>query len=158
MQNYNKQFNYARGNLLIIRLLKSNYFDYQQNRIRKKMNELKFFLHNGVCPIRDILCRLGDKWSLLTLTTLSANGTMRFNEIQKSIGDISQRMLSVTLRSLEENGLTNRKIYPEVPPKVEYSLTKSGEDLIIHLNNLIDWALKNGHEIIKTRNSYSSKC
>jgi DNA-binding HxlR family transcriptional regulator len=115
------------------------------------MKELKTFLHEGVCPIRDILSRLGDKWSLLTLVTLSANGTMRFNEIQKSIGDISQRMLSVTLRSLEKDGLVIRKIYPEVPPRVEYFLTKSGEGLIIHLHNLIGWAEENKQSIIASR-------
>ena len=118
------------------------------------MKELKTFFPEDVCPIRDILRRLGDKWSLLALITLNANGTMRFNEIQKTIGDISQRMLSVTLRSLEEDGLVSRKIYPEVPPKVEYSLTKSGEGLMPYLDNLVDWALANSQEIIKSREAH----
>ncbi|MDR0547696.1 MAG: helix-turn-helix transcriptional regulator [Dysgonamonadaceae bacterium] len=121
------------------------------------MKELKYFVHDKTCPIRDILCRLGDKWSLLVLVTLSANGTMRFNEIQKSIGDISQRMLSVTLRSLEANGVVGKKIYPEVPPRVEYDLTKSGEELIVHLNHLIDWALANAENILAARRLYGSK-
>ena len=121
------------------------------------MKELQFFLHEGICPIRDILCRLGDKWSLLTLTTLNTNGTMRFNEIQKSIGDVSQRMLSVTLRSLEEDGLVNRKIYPEVPPKVEYTLTKSGTELMPYLNNLVNWALEYSQVIINSRDEYKEK-
>ena len=115
------------------------------------MNELKYFLHDKTCPIRDILCRLGDKWSLLILTTLSANGTMRFCEIQKSIGDIFQRMLSVTLRSLEEDGVVAKTVYPEVPPRVEYYLTASGEELISHLNRLIDWALANTRNILESR-------
>ena len=84
---------------------------------------MKTFLHEGICPIRDILSRLGDKWSLLVLTTLYSNGTMRFNDIQRSLGDISQRMLTVTLRSLEADGLVHREVYPEVPPRVEYRLT-----------------------------------
>ncbi len=103
------------------------------------------------CPIRDILSRLGDKWSLLVLTTLSSEGTMRFNEIHKSIGDISQRMLTVTLRSLETDGLIGRKVYPEVPPRVEYCLTQAGERLIPYLNNLVDWALENMQDIVQSR-------
>jgi DNA-binding HxlR family transcriptional regulator len=91
---------------------------------------MKNFSHEETCPIRDILSRLGDKWSLLVLVTLSASGTMRFSEIQKSIGDISRRMLTVTLRSLEVDGLVVRKIYPEVPPRVEYSLTQSEHTLL----------------------------
>ncbi len=100
----------------------------------------KKFLPGDDCPIRNLLCRLGDKWSLLVLVSLSANGTMRFNEIQRSIGDISQRMLTVTLRSLEADGLVSRKVYPEVPPRVEYALTKSGKSLMPHLSGLVDWA------------------
>ena len=112
---------------------------------------MKTFLHEGNCPIRDILSRLGDKWSLLVLTTLSSNGTMRFNDIQRSLGDISQRMLTVTLRSLETDGLVHRKVYPEVPPRVEYSLTDSGCDLMPYLNNLVEWALKNMPAIVERR-------
>jgi DNA-binding HxlR family transcriptional regulator len=99
---------------------------------------MKTFLHEGICPIRDILSRLGDKWSLLVLTTLYSNGTMRFNDIQRSLGDISQRMLTVTLRSLEADGLVHREVYPEVPPRVEYRLTDSGGDLMPYLNSLVE--------------------
>ncbi len=115
------------------------------------------FLHIGTCPIRDILSRLGDKWSLLVLATLSVNGIMRFNDIHRSIGDISQRMLTVTLRSLESDGLVTRKIYPEVPPRVEYNLTDSGNSLMPHLNNLVDWAVKNAEDIIDVRHKHEDK-
>ena len=118
---------------------------------------MKNFLHEGTCPIRDILSRLGDKWSLLVLVTLSANGTMRFNEIQKSIGDISRRMLTVTLRSLEADGLVVRTIYPEVPPRVEYCLSKSGHTLLPHLDNLVKWALENMQDIENSRRMYDDK-
>ncbi|MDR0794692.1 MAG: helix-turn-helix transcriptional regulator [Tannerella sp.] len=118
---------------------------------------MKKFLHEGICPIRDILSRLGDKWSLLVLISLSANGIMRFNDIHKSIGDISQRMLSVTLRSLEADGLVDRKIYPEVPPRVEYCLTKSGEKLMPHLDNLTGWAIENMQDIVKSRKKQENK-
>lgn len=112
---------------------------------------MKTFFHTDICPIRDILSRLGDKWSLLVLTTLHANGVMRFSDIQKSIGDISQRMLTVTLRSLEADGLITRKIYPEVPPRVEYRLTESGQGLMPHLESLVGWALENMNGIIQSR-------
>jgi DNA-binding HxlR family transcriptional regulator len=112
---------------------------------------MKNFHIAGDCPIRSVLARLGDKWSLLVFTTLSSNGTMRFNDIYKSIGDISQRMLTVTLRSLEADGLIKRKIYPEVPPRVEYSLTSSGDGLMPHLNNLVNWALENMEDIKSSR-------
>lgn len=112
------------------------------------------FLHDGICPIRDILGRLGDKWSLLVLTTLHVNGTMRFNDIFRSLGDISQRMLTVTLRSLEGDGLVERRVYPEVPPRVEYTLTALGQDLMPHLNRLVDWALQNMHTITESRRSH----
>lgn len=118
---------------------------------------MKTFLHVGVCPIRDILSRLGDKWSLLVLVTLNANGTMRFSDIHKSIGDISQRMLTVTLRSLEADGLVDRKVYPEVPPRVEYCLTESGKGLLLHLSNLVEWALANMQNIVTSRQLYEKQ-
>ena len=118
---------------------------------------MKTFLRQGDCPIRDILSRLGDKWSLLVLISLNTNGIMRFNDIYRSIGDISQRMLTVTLRSLEADGLVNRVIYPEVPPRVEYSLTKSGENLMPHLNRLVDWALENMQHIVTSRKTHDGK-
>ena len=81
---------------------------------------MKNFHHTENCPIRDILSRLSSKWAMLILITLDANEVMRFNDLQKSIGDISQRMLSVTLRTLEADGLIGRKAYPEIPPRVDW--------------------------------------
>ena len=112
---------------------------------------MKTFLHEGICPIRDILSRLGDKWSLLVLTTLYSNGTMRFNDFLLLFGAILQRMLTVTLRSLEADGLVHREVYPEVPPRVEYRLTDSGGDLMPYLNSLVEWALKNTPAILERR-------
>lgn len=83
------------------------------------------FHPTGSCPVRDVLARLGDKWSMLVLMTLHANGVMRFNEIRRTIGDISQRMLTVTLRSLERDGLIRRELFAEVPPRVEYRLSRA---------------------------------
>lgn len=109
------------------------------------------------CPIRNILSRLGDKWSMLVLVTLNTNGTMRFSDINKTIGDISQRMLTVTLRTLEADGLVKRKVYPEVPPKVEYSLTGMGFSLIPHVEALIQWAQKNMPVILEHRKAKSNR-
>lgn len=103
------------------------------------------------CPIRNILSRLGDKWSILVLVLMETNGTMRFSDFQKQMEDISQRMLTVTLRSLEEDGLVSRKVYAVVPPKVEYSLTSRGKSLMPHLQGLVGWATDNMPEILEDR-------
>ena len=97
------------------------------------------FHPNGNCPIRDVLSRLGDKWSMLVLITLHTNGTMRFSDIHKTIADVSQRMLTVTLRTLESDGLVKRKVYAEVPPRVEYSLTALGRSLKPILDVMKSW-------------------
>lgn len=112
---------------------------------------MKSFNYIGACPIRDVLSRLGDKWSMLILVTLKANGTMRFCDIQKTIGDISQRMLTVTLRSLEADGLIVRKVYAEVPPRVEYCLTETGCSLMPHVESLVGWALEHIDDILNRR-------
>lgn len=116
---------------------------------------IKNFHPTGECPIRDILSRLGNKWSLLVLVTLNANGTMRFNQIHKTINDISQRMLAVTLRTLETDGLIGRHVYAEVPPRVEYYLTDTGRSLIPHIQGLVDWALEYMPGILRNRKSFT---
>lgn len=103
------------------------------------------------CPIRNILARISDKWSLLVLYTLNKESVMRFNALQKSIPDISQKMLAVTLKTLEEDGFVNRKVYAEVPPRVEYSLTDRALSLLPCINLLIDWAKENMEAIIQDR-------
>lgn len=109
------------------------------------------FHPTGNCPVRNVLCRLGDKWSMLVLITLSTNGIMRFNDIHKTIADISQRMLTVTLRSLETDGLVERKVYAEVPPRVEYCLTEIGHSLMPHIESLVEWALLKMPAILENR-------
>lgn len=101
------------------------------------------------CPIRNILARISDKWSILVLFTLNQSALMRFNTLQKNIPDISQKMLTVTLRTLEEDGFVKRKVYAEVPPRVEYSLTERAISLLPHINDLITWA-KNNMDVILT--------
>ncbi len=107
------------------------------------------------CPIRNVLSRIGDKWSMLVLFTLERHGTMRFNSLKLYIPDISKKMLSTALKVLEADGLVSRRVYAEVPPRVEYSLTERGLSLIPLLNSLIDWAAENMEDILKDRNDYS---
>lgn len=105
------------------------------------------------CPIRHVLSRIGDKWSLLVLYTLhESRDAMRFNALRRVIPDISQKMLAKTLRTLEEDGLLRREIYAEVPPRVEYSLTGRALSLIPHVDALILWAKENMAAILKDRN------
>lgn len=92
------------------------------------------------CPIRNVIDRFGDKWSLLVLYVLYKNGTLRFSQIYAEMTDISQKMLSSTLKKLERDHLVSRKAYPEVPPRVEYSLTPLGESLMPVLEQLIEWS------------------
>ena len=129
--------------------------DTQDTANIKKMEN---FHPTGNCPIRDILCRLGDKWSMLVLITLNVNGTMRFSDIQKTISDISQRMLTVTLRTLEADGLVSRTVYAEVPPRVEYQLTETGKTLIPHIESLVGWALEHMTGIFDSREKAGQPC
>jgi len=105
------------------------------------------------CPIRNVLSRICDKWSILVLLNLRERDNIRFKELQRSIPDISQKMLTVTLRTLEEDGLVSRKVYAEVPPRVEYSLTERGRSFLPNVDSLISWAGNNMPGIIKTRQS-----
>lgn len=110
--------------------------------------------NNCDCPIRGILDRFGDKWSMLVIMTLGKQGTMRFNQLTNTIGDISQKMLTVTVRTLEADGLVSRKIYPEIPPRVEYSLTPMGLELLPHIESLTQWAVKHQAQIEEAREKY----
>ena len=109
------------------------------------------------CPIRNVLSRVGDKWSMLVLFTLESNDNQRFKELQRNIPDISQKMLTATLMMLEADGLIRREVFPEVPPRVEYSLTKKGKSLLPLIDNLLSWASENMEDIIESRRKYLLK-
>ncbi len=102
------------------------------------------------CPIRQVVSRFGDKWSLLVLFLLNRNekGVMRFNEIRRFMTDCSQKMLSQTLKNLEQNHLVHREVYPEVPPRVEYSLTETGKSLMPSLTSLIEWGKEHFDDVV----------
>lgn len=97
------------------------------------------------CPIRQVVNQFGDKWSFILLYTIYSNGgrALRYTEIKNAVQDCSPKMLSATLRNLERLDLISRKIYPEVPPRVEYSLTERGLTLIPYIIGLTEWAKKN---------------
>ena len=119
-------------------------------------NEVRDALYPD-CPIRNVLSRVGDKWSMLVLFTLENNNSQRFKELQRHIPDISQKMLTATLKTLEGDGLILREAFPEIPPRVEYSLTQKGQSLLPLINNLISWASENMEDIIESRKQYLLK-
>ena len=102
------------------------------------------------CPIRQVVSRFGDKCSLLVLYMLytSDTGVLRFNEIRRLMTDCSQKMLSQTLKNLEQSHLVHRQVYPEVPPRVEYSLTETSKSLMPVLTDLIDWGKEHFDEVV----------
>lgn len=109
------------------------------------------------CPIRNILSRIGDKWSMLVLYTLETDEAKRFKELQRNIPDISQKMLTATLKMLEADGLVKREAFAEVPPRVEYSLSDKGKTLLPHINALLSWATDNMDDIYESRRHYLIK-
>ena len=118
--------------------------------------EIKKDFDMADCGMRNLLDRVGDKWSLMIIDMLS-EGTLRYSELDHKIGSISQKMLSVTLKSLETDGLIDRKVYPQVPPKVEYSLTALGETLLPSIAMLKKWAADSQPAILEARNRMQSK-
>lgn len=109
-----------------------------------------------ICPIRNVVARFGDKWSLLVLLVIDNAGIVRFNELGRLIPDISTRVLSGTLKTLEADGLVNRKVYAQVPPKVEYKLTETGKSLIPIIMQLTEWAQTNMKTVMKHRAEYQT--
>ena len=115
---------------------------------------------DNCCPdckrINDVLSRVGDRWSVLVVISLTQYGTLRFNELKRNLG-ISQRMLSLTLKELERDGLVSRTQYATIPPKVEYNLTEMGESFCEPVSVLGYWALDNLAKIDGARAAYDEK-
>lgn len=110
-----------------------------------------------ICPIRNVISRFGDKWSLLIILLLNENEKLRFNQLGKMIPDISTKVLSSTLKTLEADDLVKRTVYPEVPPRVEYNLTKTGVSLVPIINELTQWAIENMKPIVAHRKKYEQQ-
>ncbi|MCT7374084.1 winged helix-turn-helix transcriptional regulator [Chelativorans salis] len=114
------------------------------------------FVFDQPCPIRDVLDRIGDQWSLLILTALE-KGAKRFNALSREIGDVSKQMLSKTLKRLEQDGFVRRTLYAEVPLRVEYELTELGQSFLVPMKSLIAWANANHRTICETRKAFPSR-
>ena len=112
--------------------------------------------HSNCTAMSDLLSRIGDKWSVMVVGVLSL-GTLRFNELKRAINGVSQRMLTLTLRNLERDGLVSRTVYPEIPPRVEYSLTPLGVTLKEPINALWDWTAANHDAIVMARMAYDRR-
>jgi DNA-binding HxlR family transcriptional regulator len=108
------------------------------------------------CPSRRVLDRIGDRWSVLVILVLS-DGTKRYGDLARTIGGVSQKMLTQTLRGLERDGLVTRTVYAEVPPRVEYDLTELGQSLLDAVQGLTDWATTHRGEVVKARASYDRR-
>ena len=121
----------------------------------KRPAELEYTATN--CHARDVLARVGDTWSVYVIHMLGDARTLRFNELRKSVDGISQRMLTVTLRGLERDGLVTRKVFPEVPPRVEYTLTPLGTTLRQLIRGLVAWADSHLAEVSAARLAYDAR-
>lgn len=107
-----------------------------------------------MCPVRNVIARFGNKWSILVILLLNDNGATRFNVLSKKIPDISTKVLSGTLKTLEADGLVERHAYPEVPVRVEYTLTPTGQSLIPIILDLTRWALDNMKSVMAHRKNF----
>lgn len=108
---------------------------------------------SGTCPVREVLDRVGDTWSLLVIINLQPR-PLRFNALRRSIEGISQRMLTVTLRSLERDGLVRRTVRPTMPPEVEYALTELGQSIAVPIGALGSWAAQNRDQMRNARDRF----
>lgn len=131
------------------------------NKVTGKVKGKRVFLVGGVpidmdnCPVRDVMDHIGGKWNSLMILTL-ADGPLRFSELRRLIPDISQRMLTQTLRDLQRDGYLSRTVYPTQPPSVEYSLTDLGRSFLTVLRPFVDWSVANHEAIRKARSEYDA--
>jgi DNA-binding HxlR family transcriptional regulator len=112
--------------------------------------------HDGCRAVAETLARIGDKWTVMVIGALS-HGPMRYNQIRRAIEGISQRMLTLTLKGLEQDGLVSRTMYPTIPPRVDYELTDLGRTLKVPLQSLYDWALEHRPAMMAAREEFAVK-
>jgi DNA-binding HxlR family transcriptional regulator len=105
----------------------------------------------------EVVALIRDKWTILVLGALRRGGTLRYNEVQRRVGGISQRMLTLTLKRLEENGLVSRTIFPTIPPRVEYATTPLGHTLTQPMRALLDWSIEHRGEMAAARRAYANR-
>lgn len=126
------------------------------SHLAMEVSENKFSATES-CPVRNIISRFSSKWGMLILLLLHEQSVLRFSEIQRYLSDISPKVLSATLHTLEEDGLIQREVYPTVPPKVEYSLTGLGQSLVPLLRQLAEWAVLHFDEILTRRSQTNAR-
>ncbi|HKU67743.1 MAG TPA: helix-turn-helix domain-containing protein [Candidatus Baltobacteraceae bacterium] len=114
-------------------------------------------VYQGNCPTRAILSRIADKWTTLIIGILAQHESRRFNELKRTIGGISQKMLTQTLRDLERDGLVKRTMYPEIPPRVEYALTPLGKTLCGPISALTQWAHDHIEEVKRAQSEFDGR-
>jgi DNA-binding HxlR family transcriptional regulator len=112
--------------------------------------------HAECRAVADILARIGDKWTVMVVGALS-RGSMRYNQIRRMVEGISQRMLTLTLKGLEQDGLVKRTMYPTIPPRVDYELTEFGRKLIVPLQSLYDWAVEHRSAMLAAREKFAEQ-
>lgn len=112
--------------------------------------------HDNCQAVAETLDRIGDKWTVLVVGVLE-QGPLRYNEIRRVVDGISQRMLTLTLKGLERDGLVNRTMYPTIPPRVDYELTELGRKLMVPLRSLYDWAVKHRPAMLAARKKFVEK-
>jgi len=120
------------------------------------IDESNPFYDPDICPVRHVMDQIGDKWSILVLTGLKMR-SLRFSELRRAIPDVSQRMLTKTLRSLERDGLVSRHVTPTTPPRVDYSLTELGRSLVTVLEPVAGWALAQREQVAMSRAIFDEK-
>lgn len=109
--------------------------------------------HHDCRPVGEILAQIGGKWTVLIINRLNG-GPLRFGEIKREVGGISQKVLTATLRDLEMDGFVTRTVTPSIPPRVDYELTPLGRDLQIPLQAIADWAMRNRPKVLDARRAY----
>ena len=115
--------------------------------------------HKDPAAVRELLTKIGDKWSIFLILSLAKllGGRARFSELERAIPGISQRMLTLTLRNLERDGLITREVFPEVPPRVEYEITSLGRSLLRPMQSLVDWVATSWEQVKKARSRFDAK-
>lgn len=126
------------------------------NKQQEAQQPLAWNAYNSLCPTRQVLNRIADKWTVLVVSSLEA-GTKRFSVLRREIDGVSQKMLTQTLRGLERDGLVTRKIYATVPPKVEYSLTPLGNTLVVLLRSIRVWSETHIEKVLTAQENYDSR-
>ena len=112
---------------------------------------------DGCAAIAETLSRIGDKWTVLVIANLSRGEPLRYSELRRSIDGISQRMLTLTLKGLEQDGLVTRTVYPTIPPRVDYALTALGQKLVEPLRALYDWAVEHRPDMLAARERFEAR-